>query len=98
MNPEEKGKPEDGPKSHGLKEMSSRQKASDFKERLDAIYKELEVDNNKILNGHPEAKAKVKSILEEYMDVFAEPGQDIGETDLIEFNIELTEDAKPYKA
>ena len=96
-NPEEKGKPEDGPKSHGLKEMSSRQKASDFKERLDAIYKELEVDNNKILNGHPEAKAKVKSILEEYMDVFAEPGQDIGETDLIEFNIELTEDAKPYK-
>merc|ERR1712112_31744 len=61
-NPEGKGKTEDGPKSHGLKEMSSAQKASDFKERLDAIFEELEVDKNEILNCNPEAKAKVKSI------------------------------------
>ena len=97
-NPEEKGKPEDGLKSHGLKEMSSAQKASNFKERLDTIFEELEVDSNKILNGHPEAKAKVKSILEKYIDVFAEPGQEVGETDLLEFNVELVQDAKPYKA
>ena len=98
MNPEVKGKPEDGPKSHGLKEMSSRQEASDFKERLNAIFEELEVDKNEILNCNPEAKAKVKSILEKYMDVFAEPGHEVGETDLLEFNVELVEDAKPYKA
>ena len=45
-NPE--GKPEDGLKYHGLKEMSSAQRASDFSERLDAIFEELEVDNNRI--------------------------------------------------
>merc|ERR1711888_366785 len=66
-NPEGKGKPGDGLRYHGLKEMSSAQGASDFKERLDAIFEELEVDKNRILNGHPEAKAKVKSILEKYM-------------------------------
>merc|ERR1711867_165837 len=97
-NPEGKGKPEGGLKSHGLKEMSRAQETSHFKERLDAIFEELEVDNNKILNGHPEAKAKVKGILEKYIDVFAEPGQEVGETDLLEFNVELVEDAKPYKA
>ena len=63
-NPEGKGKPEDGLKSHGLKEMSRAQETSNFKERLDTIFEELEVDSNKILNGHLEAKAKVKSILE----------------------------------
>merc|ERR1711951_244363 len=97
-NQEGKGKPKDGLKSHGLKEMSRAQETSHFKERLDAIFEELEVDNNKIFNGHPEAKAKVKSILEKYIDVFAEPGQEVGETDLLEFNVELVEDAKPYKA
>ena len=45
-NPE--GKPQDGLKYHGLKEMSSAQRASDFSERLDAIFEELEVDNNRI--------------------------------------------------
>ena len=65
-NPE--GKPEDGLEYHGLKEMSSAQGASDFKERLDAIFEELEVDRNRILNGHQEAKAKVKSIFERHID------------------------------
>ena len=65
---------------------------------MDATFEELEADNKKILNGHPEATAKVKSILEKYTDVFTEPGHEVGETDLLEFNVELIEDAKPYKA
>ena len=49
------------------------------------------------MNGHPEARAKVKIILEKYMGVSAEPEDEVGETDLPEFNVELIEDAKHTK-
>ena len=32
------------------------------------------------------------------MDVFADPGYEVGENNLLELNVELVEDAKPYKA
>ena len=50
------------------------------------------------MEKHPKVKKKVKEIIRSYSDVFAEPGQEVGETNLLEFNIELVEDTKPHKA
>ena len=41
---------------------------------------------------------KVVKLISEYMDVFSSPEEVFGKTDLLEFDIDLKEGAKPAKA
>ena len=42
-------------------------------------------------------KEELKMVIQDYADAFAAPKCQIGTTDLIQFDIELKEDAKPVK-
>ena len=61
----------------------------------ETVFKELKLDENKMLAENPDVKAKLKEILTKHVDVFSNPEANIGETSLIEFDILLKEDATP---
>ena len=65
---------------------------------MDALYKELKIEENPILQKNPTVKEKVKELVSKFKDVFAEPGQEVGQTNLIQFDIELVKNAKPHKS
>ena len=67
-------------------------------ENLENLYKELKLDENKMLLEHPAMMTKVKETIRKYKNVFSNPEQTIGRTNLMEFNIQLEEGAKPVKA
>ena len=62
------------------------------------LFKELQLEENEILQDNPRIKAQVETLISEYKDVFSNPEQTIGRTDLIEFKIELEPGAQPKKA
>ena len=61
----------------------------------ETVFKELKLDENKMLAENPDVKAKLKEILTKHVDVFSNPEANIGETSLIEFDILLKENATP---
>ena len=71
----------------------------DVAKMQETAIKELEIDSNPMLKKNPKAMAKVKALIKKYYKVFGEPslGRTIGRTDLMEFEIELTPDARPVK-
>ena len=66
--------------------------------KVDALYNELKIEDNPILQKNPEVKEKVKKLVKKFKDVFAEPGQEVEETDLIEFDRELLQNTRPHKS
>ena len=62
------------------------------------LHKDLKLDENPMLQKNPKLMKRVKSLINEYRDIFSCPDQLIGKTNLCEFAIELKEDAQPHKA
>ena len=62
------------------------------------LYTQLEIDNNPLLKRDPELMQDVKQLIKEYQDVFSSPEATFGQTELAEFKIKLTENAKPVRA
>ena len=62
------------------------------------LIKKLKIEENEILKSNPTVKEKVIELIAEYRDVFSDPeGQQIGTTDLVEFEVELQEGARPVR-
>ena len=72
--------------------------SSENTEKVDALYKELKIEENPILQENPKVKEKVKELASKFKDVFAEPGKEVGKTNLIQFDIELVKNDKPQKS
>ena len=59
------------------------------------IWKELKLDENKMLQDNPDVKAKLKQLITKHANVFSNPEANIGVTNLIEFDILLKENTIP---
>ena len=66
-------------------------------ERVKFLWKELKLDQNKILKGRPDQAKRVHEILRTHWKVFSNESKLIGETDLMEFEVELEPGAKPHR-
>ena len=64
---------------------------------VEKLWLELKLDQNKFLKKKPEIKRRVKEILRKRWKVFCSETKLIGETDLIEFEVELEEKARPFR-
>ena len=67
-------------------------------EDVKRVFKELDLDNNEYLKQSEEYLDRAKQLVREFVDVFSSDKQVIGVTDLIEFEIELKENARPVKS
>ena len=47
------------------------------------------MEKNEILKDKPKLKKKLARLLDEYQEVFSDPGNMYGKTDLMEFSVEL---------
>ena len=56
------------------------------------------MEKNEILKDKPKLKRKLARLLDEYQEVFSDPGNMYGKTDLMEFSVELKEGTRPVKA
>ena len=65
---------------------------------LGRLYEDLKLDDNELLKKHPRLLKQVKDLVRKYQDVFSSPEQAIGKTDLMEFDITLTEGARPVRS
>ena len=63
----------------------------------EAAIKELGIEDNKILKKDKKAMERVKKMIRKFYRVFGEPTKSIGHTDLVEFEVELTPEAKPVR-
>ena len=57
----------------------------------------MRLEENEILKSKPELLDRVKTLVWDYRDVFSNPEQDIGKTNLIEFSVNLKPGSKPVK-
>ena len=57
----------------------------------------MKLDENKLLAQRPDVQEKVFQILRRHWKVFSSEARLIGETDLIEFEIELEPGTKPHR-
>ena len=64
---------------------------------LTKLYKDLNLEDNELLQKHPKMLDQVKEMIKKYKDVFSSPEQAIGKTNLMEFDVTLTEGARPVK-
>ena len=64
---------------------------------LNKLYKDLKLDENELLGKHPKMLSQVKAMIKKYKEVFSSPEQAIGKTNLMEFDVTLTEGARPVK-
>ena len=62
------------------------------------VIRELKLDESELLNSNPSIKAQVKQLIHDYHEVFGAPGNEIGTTNMIEFDIKLTSDAVPVRS
>ena len=62
------------------------------------VWAELGLEKNQILQSNPSLRGKMINLLEEYLNVFSSPKKMYGQTDLVEFDIELKEGSKPSNA
>ena len=62
------------------------------------VIEDLGLMSNPVLKENPKIKKKVVELVMEYADIFGQQGQnEIGETDLVEFEIKLKEGTTPVK-
>lgn len=66
-------------------------------DRSEQLLKDLQIEDNEMLRSNPEIKKKVKELVVEYQDVFSEPGNEIGRTNLMEFTVDLKPEARPIR-
>ena len=71
--------------------------SSEEKKMVEKLWLELKLNQNKILKGKTDIQRKVKEILRKRWKVFSSETKLIGETDLIEFEVELEEKARPFR-
>ena len=62
-------------------------------EKRDKVFKELKIDENDYINE--DTKVSLKNLVEEFLDVFSESKFDIGDTDLMEAEINLDNGNQP---
>ena len=89
----ERGKRAEG--QDGIKEVRDE---ANTKVRLEEVWAELKLEENPILKSNPKVRGRLAALIEEYLDVFSKPEAMYGQTDLMEFDIELKPDARPAKA
>ena len=65
--------------------------------RIDAVINGLKLKENPLLMKHPEIQREAIEMISEYADVFSEDGEEIGVTNLLEFNIDVILGTKPIK-
>ena len=61
------------------------------------LWEGLRLEENPILKEKPDLLQEVKDLIWEYRDVFSNPEQDIGKTNLIEFSVTLKPGSKPVR-
>ena len=67
-------------------------------DRLAEIWDELGLEKNEVLKDKPRLKRKLARLLDEYQEVFSDPENMYGKTDMMEFSVELKEGTRPVKA
>ena len=65
--------------------------------KIQVLWEQLKLDENKLLAERPDVREKVFQILRKHWKVFSSEARLIGETDLIEFEIELEPGTKPHR-
>ena len=65
--------------------------------RIQALWKELKLDEKEILIEDPTLMEEVKELIAEYEEVFKSPEHPFGRTDLVECKLRLKPDTKPIK-
>ena len=62
------------------------------------LKQKLKLDENELLNRNPQIKEQLIGLIKEYQDVFADPESQVGETDLVEFDIEVKPGSIPHRS
>ena len=65
--------------------------------KLNELWQQLKLEENPLLADRPDAKERVRQILRKHWKVFSSEARLIGETDLLEFEVELEPGAKPHR-
>ena len=73
------------------------EKVLKVEDRSEKLLQDLQIEENEMLRSNPEIKQKVKDLVVEYQDVFSEPGNEIGKTNLMEFTLDLKPEARPIR-
>ena len=71
---------------------------TDLHNRIKFIKDKLKLDDNVIIKNQPDVKAKLIKIALDHFDIFSLNESDIGNCDLLQYDIELTDEARPVKA
>ena len=66
-------------------------------EKVKALWTQLKLDENAMLKARPDLHERVYDILKKHWTVFSSEAKVIGETDLIEFEVELLPNTKPFR-
>ena len=56
------------------------------------------MEKNEVLKDKPRLKRRLARLLDEYQEVFSDPENMYGKTDMMEFSVELKEGTRPVKA
>ena len=67
------------------------------KAKVQELWKQLKLDENAMLKTRPDLHQRVWQILKKQWTVFSSEAQIIGQTDLIEFEVELVPGTKPFR-
>ena len=62
-------------------------------EKRDKVFKELKIDENDYINE--DTKVSLKNLVDEFLDIFSESKFDLGDTDLMEAEINLDNGDQP---
>ena len=62
------------------------------------LKQKLKLDENEILNKNPQIKEQLIGLIKEYQDIFADPESQVGETDLVEFDIDVKPGSIPHRS
>ena len=65
--------------------------------KIQRLWQQLNLDTNTFLRGRPDLQERVWKVLKKFHEVFASETRIIGETSLIQFEVELILHAKPYR-
>ena len=65
--------------------------------RSNELWKKLKLEQNKFVASDSKLKSELFELIEEYQDVFASDTCTVGDTDWIQFKIDLNPDAQPVK-
>merc|ERR1711875_27322 len=65
--------------------------------KVKELWTQLKLDENAMLRARPDLHEKVYHILKKHWTVFSSEAQVIGQTDLLEFEVELVPGTKPFR-